>query len=136
MFLSTVYTVIDDRQRLRDRVALPLEVQLDDGASGVLEEHGDGLRVVIRRPVDHRRLEVVKDSGWFREGPSGERIPLPRLRLVDDQGPEPVMVDDFISAVTFLTDAPLSLSKPMQDDRFVAENEEDRALLDRLGTSA
>jgi hypothetical protein len=94
----------------------------------------DGLRLVLERSVDPSRLEVVPNSGWFRELPGGEREPLPRLRLVDDQPPEHILAEDFASAVTFLTDVPLTLSRPIQEDRFVPQNDRDEKLLESLGT--
>jgi hypothetical protein len=44
-----------------------------------------------------------------------------------------VIVDDVVGAMTFLTDAPLALSRPLELDRFVPETEQDQELLQRLG---
>ena len=43
-------------------------------------------------------------------------------------------MDDFISAVTFLTDVGLSLSRPIHEDRFIPDTEDEQRLLDSLGT--
>ena len=44
------------------------------------------------------------------------------------------MSQDFISALTFLTDTPITLSCPPHNDRFVPETDEDRELLEHFGT--
>jgi hypothetical protein len=132
MLLRTVYTVILGRSQL-DEGMLPLEVELAEGIGAVLESE-DGLRLVITRSVDPSKLEVVSDSGWFQELPDGKREPLPRLRLVNDEAPERVLSADFASAVTFLSGIPLSLSRGIQEGRFVPEDEADEELLRRLCT--
>ena len=66
--------------------------------------------------------------------PQAESAALPRLRLADDEPPEHVLVDDVVGALAFLTDVPLSLSHPIQEDRFLPENDDERELLERHGT--
>jgi hypothetical protein len=135
VLLRTVYTVTLGSGGLED-VELPLEVELVEGIHASLVRHNEGLRLTVDRLVQPSRLEVVSDSGWFRGLPGGGRAPFPRLRIRDDDAPEHVLVDDLISAVTFLTDIPLALSRPLQEDRFIPENEEDERLLERLGADA
>jgi hypothetical protein len=132
MLLRTVYTV-SDSGRL-DTSELPIEVELAPGVRASLEEEERGLRVVIERQVDASKLEVTTESGWFRDRPDGSREPLPALRIKDDEPPEVVLAGDFVSAITFLSDVPLSLSSRLDQDRFVAETEAEGRLLERLGT--
>jgi hypothetical protein len=133
MLLRTVYSVSAASPGL-DQLALPLELSLAEGINASLDRHVEGLRLSVHRSVDPSRLEVVRNSGWFRELPSGAREALPCLRLVDDEPPEHILVEDFASAVTFLTDMPLVLSRPIHEDRFVPENDDEQKLLARLGT--
>lgn len=133
MLLRTVYTVTPGSAGLDD-VDLPLEIALAEGIRASLDKHEDGARLVLHRSVDAAQLEVVADSGCFRELPGGGREALPRLRLIGDEPPERVAVDDLVGAVTFLTDVPLALSRPLQADCLVPETEQDRELLQRLGT--
>lgn len=134
MLLRTVYT-ISLSGGAGEHLDLPVEVDLAEGVGASLHHHGTGLlRLVVKRAVDRNRLEVVEDSGRYRETPDGRREPVARLRIRDDEAPEHVLVDDFISVVTFLTDVPLSLSRPIHEDQFVPETEEDREALASLGT--
>ena len=117
-------------------MALPLEVSLDAGARVSLHQHDDDrLRVTVHRSVDASQLETVLEGcGWFEEDAAGERKPLPRLRLRDGMAVVRALVDDFVSAVAFLTDVPISLSRPPFEDAWVAETDEEAELLRRLGT--
>ena len=117
-------------------MALPLEVMLNDDVRVSLYAHEDGrLRAAVHRVVDTSQLDVVLEgSGWFTESPEGQRKPLPRLRLRSGMPAERVVMDDFVSALTFLTDAPLSISRPHNEDAFIAETHDDAELLQRFGT--
>lgn len=134
MLLRTVYTVTPGSAGLHS-IDLPLEIPLHAGVQASLCEHQDGFRLLVDRSVDSSRIEVISESGWHRELPGGEREPLPRLRLADDEAPEHVLVDDVVGALSFLTDVPLSLSHPIQEDRFLPEDDEERKLLERYGTN-
>jgi hypothetical protein len=130
MRLRTVYSV-RSRSLGLDQVVLPLELALGEGIHVSLDETDEGLRLSLDRPVDDpSRIEIVRDSGWT----SAEGKPLPRLRLRDHESSEDVLLNDFVNAVTFLTDAPLSLSHRRREDRFIPENDEERTQLERLGT--
>ena len=117
-------------------VALPLEVTLNDDVRVLLYEHEDGrLRIAVHRSVDASDLDLVLEgSGWFEETPEGQRKPLPRLRLRSGMPVERFVADDFVSALTFLTDVPLSLSRPQTEDVFIAETDDEAELLQRFGT--
>jgi hypothetical protein len=135
MLLRTVFVATAGAPALGD-VALPLEITLNEGGVGVtLYQHEDSrLRVRVDRSVDAAHIEVVLEgSGWSEETPEG-RKPLPRLRLRDGMPTERVLVDDFVSALTFLTDIPISLSRPPLEDAFVAETNEEAELLQGFGT--
>lgn len=122
MLLRTVFIVTPGAVGLQD-MALPLEVMLNDDVRVSLYAHEDGrLRAAVHRVVDTSQLDVVLEgSGWFTESPEGQQKPLPRLRLRSGMPAERVVMDDFVSALTFLTDAPLSISRPHNEDAFIAE---------------
>lgn len=138
MLLQTVYTVTAGWPGL-DKVALPLDVRLTDRIRASLNEYGDGdvLRLFVDRSVDASRLAVVSESGRSRQLPNGGHEAVPCLRLLGDEGNETdqqVRVVDLVSAVSFLADVPLALSRPMQEDRFIPEVEADERRLEELGT--
>ncbi len=133
MLLRTVYTVSPRAPGLA-HVGLPFALPLAEGIHASLDLDGQGLRLVVHRCVDASQIEVVSDSGAFRKLPDGELEAVPRLRLVGDQPPEHILAVDLLSAVTFLTDVPFTLSHPIQEDRFVPENEDEQRLLEDLGT--
>lgn len=135
MLLRTVFIAAPGPPGLGS-VTLPLECSVGDGVRVSLYQHEDGrLRVAVDRSVDPSEIEVVLEgSGWFEDTPEGERKPLPRLRLRSGMPGECLLVDDFVSALTFLTDVPMSLSRPPFEDAFVAETDDDVALLERFGT--
>ncbi len=74
MLLRTVYTVTPDGPG-PGQIALPLNLALGDGMHASLAKHHRTLRLVVDRLVDASRLEIVEESGWFRELSSGEREP-------------------------------------------------------------
>jgi hypothetical protein len=133
MLLTTVFKAAIGPPGLGD-TQLPLEVEPNDGISMTLDDETGGLHITVRRSVDASQLELVRDRGWYRELEDGTREPLPRVRLVGDEPPERVLVDDFVSALTFLTDALVALSRPPDGDRLVAETDEERVILERLGS--
>src|SRR5215217_3495034 len=135
MLLQTVFTVIVVGRRAQFEVEMPLTVALAKGVRGRLVAGGDEtLRLVVERRVDPGALERVAETRRYRELPDGSRETLPALRVRDDEAPEHVLVGDLVSALSFLTDVPLSLSRPLNEDRFVPEGDDDRAVLERFGT--
>ena len=134
VILRTVYTV--STRRPADLEAdLPLEVTFPelDARAELAKTEQNGLRLIVDRRVEASELEVVENSGWHRKEPDGTRTPLPRLRIQDDTPVESVLVDDFIGAVSFLTDIPMNLSRPVQEDRFLPETKDDERVLQELG---
>jgi hypothetical protein len=129
VLLRTIYSVRSSSLGV-DEVVLPLELALGEGIHVSLDETGEGLRLSLDRPVDPSRIEIVRDSGWT----SAEGKPLRRLRLPDHESSEDVLLNNFVNAVTFLTDAPLSVSRRRGEDRFIPENEEERKQLEQFGT--
>src|SRR6266516_1665284 len=111
MLLHTVYTVVIPANNALD-ISLPLTISLDARTKASLLDLENGIQLLIDCKVDTKKL-----------------------RLVDDEAPEHILSQDFISTLTFLTDVPITLSKPPHSDRFVPETDEDRELLDRLGTN-
>ncbi|SRR6266487_1668009 len=134
MLLHTVYTVVIPANNALD-ISLPLTISLDARTKASLVELENGIQLLIDCKVDPTKLELVRDHGRYKELPDGKQEPIPTLRLVDDEAPEHILSQDFISTLTFLTDVPITLSKPPHSDRFVPETDEDRELLDRLGTN-
>ncbi len=132
MLLHTVYTVVTPANKVPSLV-LPLTISLDANTKASLVEQESGIQLLIDRKIDHTRLELVKDSSYYEKLPDGKEEPIPTLRLVDNEAPEHILSQDFISALTFLTDVPITLSHPLHSDRFVPETDEDRELLERLG---
>lgn len=129
----TVYTLSLATRGL-EKIELPFDLELEDGIHARLEQQEQALRLVLERKVDPSRLEVVPDSGWSRELPGGEKEALPALRLLDEDRREQVLARDFISAVTFLTELPLTLGHRMQDDLFVPDDEDEETQLEQFGT--
>ena len=133
MLLHTVYTVVTPANKVPGLV-LPLTISLDaDTKASLVEQEGD-IQILVDRKIDHTRLELVEVSGRYKKLPDGTEKPVPTLRLVEDEAPEHILSQDFISALTFITDVPIALSRPPHSDRFVPETDEDRELLERLGT--
>ncbi len=133
MLLHTVYTVTTPTNRVLELV-LPLTLSLDTNTQASLVEQESGMQLRVDRKIDHTRLELVKSSNYYKKLPDGTQEPISTLRLVDDEASEYILSQDFISALTFLTDVPITLSRPPLSDRFVPETEEDREHLERLGT--
>jgi hypothetical protein len=135
MLLRTVFIASSGAPALGN-VALPLEITLDeDGVRVTLYEHDDGhLRIAVQRHVDSAQLELILEgSGWSEETPEG-RKPVPRVRLRDGMPNEGLVAGDFVNALTFLTDVPISLSRPPLEDAFIAETTEESELLHGFGT--
>src|SRR5258708_26618481 len=106
MLLHTVYTVVIPANRALD-VSLPLTISLDADTKASLVEQESGIQLLIDRKIDHTRLELVTDSGYYKELPDGKHEPIPTLRLVDYQAPEYILSHNFYSAPTFLTSLPI-----------------------------
>src|SRR5260370_21179792 len=133
MLRHTVYTVITPANSTLG-VNLPIAVDLDATTKASLVEQEDSIQLLIDRKIDHTKLELVKDSWHPKDLPDVEHEPIPTLRLVDDEAPEYILAQDFISILTFFEDIPITLSKPFHGDQFVPETDEDRELLERFGT--
>jgi hypothetical protein len=133
MLLHTVYTVVTPANKDLGLV-LPFTISLDANTQASLVKHESGIRLVVDRKIDHTRLELVKSGNYYKKLPDDTEEPIPTLRLVDDEAPAYILSQDFMSALTFLTDVPITLSRPPFSDRFVPETEEDRELLEHLGT--
>ena len=134
MLLRTVYTVtLGGRADVPD-LDLPLTVDLAEEVRATLDEENGALRLVVDRRVDRGALEVVSQTGVFRKHHDGSREELPALRIRDDEPPDHILAVDLVSAISFLSDVPLSISHPIREDRLVAEDEEDRRALADLGT--
>lgn len=133
MLLHTVYTVMTPGNKPLG-VELPFTISLAADTNASLVEQEGGIQLLIDRKIDHTSLELVTNSCYYKELPEGKQEPIPTLRLVKDEAPEHILSQDFISALTFLTDTPITLSRPPHNDRFVPETDEDRELLERLGT--
>jgi hypothetical protein len=136
MLLCTVYTVTPHSLASLTDLDLPLNVQLATSVRGTLSAREDEqqLRLRIERRIDVAALELVAETGWRRRLPDGLEVPVAALRLRDDEAPEHILAMDLVSAIAFLTDVALSLSRAIQDDRFVPESEADRAALEKFGT--
>src|SRR5260370_3667965 len=133
MLLHTVYTVVTPANKALG-VKLPFALSLDADTKASLVEQEGGIQLLIDRKIDHTRLELVTDSSYYKELPDGTHQPIPTLRLVNDEAPERILSQGFISALTFLTDTPITLSRPLHSDWFVPETDEDRELVERFGT--
>jgi hypothetical protein len=133
MLLHTVYTVMTPTNTI-EGPALPFTISLDAATKASFVEQQNDIQLHIDRKIDPTRLELVEVSGRYKVLPDGTEVPIPTLRLVEDEAVENILSQDFISALTFLSDIPLSLSRPPFSDRFVPETDEDRELLERFGT--
>lgn len=134
MLLHTVYTVVLPANKDLG-MQLPFTMSLDIATKASLVKQKDDIQLLIDRKIDHTKLEVVKDSGYQDKNlPDGLLEPVPTLRLIEDEAPEHILSQNFMSALTFLTDVPIILSSPQGENRFVPETDEDRKLLERLGT--
>lgn len=131
MLLRTPY-VVHGLQPERDGLRLPLCVALDEGVRATLEEDDGVIRLVVERDVDPLKLEVVTESGWWRELPDGSRVPIPRLRVRDDAHEESVGAHDVAAALSFIVGRAVDC-RNSRDAAFVAENEDDRRTLAEFG---
>lgn len=132
MVKITEYTVVNYGRKLD--IELPLELGLAPGVHASLTGDGGKLKLLIRRSVDAAKLDRVQQPDSSRLLANGESELLFCLRLKDDPSPEGVLAHDLISGISFLTDAPLSLSSSHQRDRFEPESESDSAILEGFGT--
>jgi hypothetical protein len=134
VLLRAVYTVMPAGRDDVPGIDLPLRVELADDVLATLERGSGALRLIVDRRVDRDALEVVPESGVFLQHPDGSREALPALRVRGDEGAEHLLAGDLVSAIAFLSDVPLSVSRPIHEDRLVAEDERDRKTLADLGT--
>jgi hypothetical protein len=132
VLLATNYTVIP--QRPMQGLELPLAVDLEPDVRAVLEERGDRMDLHVERRIDVDHLRLEEDPSRRSAFPEVYEEPVRALRLDPYPNPEPVLIADLMSAIAFLTDVPLALSRRIEEDRFVPENDDDRELLRRLGT--
>jgi hypothetical protein len=133
MLLHTVYTVVTPSNKIPSLV-LPLTISLDADTTASFIEQESGIQLHIDRKIDHTKLELVEVSGRYQKLSDGTEEPVPTLRLVEDEARVNILRQDFISALTFVTDVPITLSRSPHSDWFVPETDEDRDLLERLGT--
>ena len=133
MLLITNYTVTTTARQLN--VELPLEIELADDVRGLLAQENDHMHLRVQRRVDRDAMELAVEPEWYHELSDGRREPVIGLRLKNDEAVEPVLVHDFVSALSFLTEVPMALSRPIHDDCFMAEGDEDQHLLDQFGTN-
>jgi hypothetical protein len=134
MLLHTVYTVVTpDNKDLG--INVPFTLPLDANTKATLVKQEGGIKLLVDRKIDPAKLEAAKDGGcYYKKLPDGTEEPVPTLRLVDDEAPEYILSQNFMSVLTFLTNVPITLSSPPHKDRFVPETDKDRELLERLGT--
>ena len=133
MLLHTVYTVVTPANMVAS-LFLPPTISLDADTKASFVEQESGIQLHIDRKIDHTKLELVEVSGRYKKLPDGTEEPVPTLRLVEDEALVNILSQDYISELTFLTDVPITLSRPHNSDRFVPETDEDRELLERIGT--
>src|SRR5438034_590623 len=131
--MNTAYTVATP-VNMALGVELPFTMTLDADTEASLVEEEGRIQLLIDRKIDHTSLELATDSSYYKKLPDGKHEPIATLRLVKDEAAQHILSQDFISALTFLTDVPITLSRPPLSVRIVPETEEDRELLERLGT--
>jgi hypothetical protein len=114
---------------------LPIEVTIEDVTLSLDRDEHDELRLVVERPVDRSALELVADSGVFRRHEDGTEVPIPALK-VPESALDAVAARDVLSALSFLSGTPLTLSvrRSRVDDDVVPDDPDDEALLERLRT--
>jgi hypothetical protein len=135
MLLRTVYTVRSTNPHRLSDLDLPLTFTVAASMSGTLSAHTEEtLRLALERTVDPSALELVTETRRYRILPDGSEEPAQSLRLRDDEPSEHVVALDVLSALSFLTDIPLWLSRPIDEDRFVAQTDADHAKLEAFGT--
>ena len=134
MLLRTIFVVSATGAGL-EKVSLPLEVWPEQNVRIALAETDNGLRIVVDQTVDASRVEVVfEGSGWHRELPDGTRQPLPRLRVIGGMPSPRAVVDEFVHALSFLTDVPIWLSSSRSEDGFIPQTADEKTLLEGFGT--
>src|SRR6266496_789181 len=111
MLLHTAYTVVTPANMVESFVPPP-PVSLDADTIATFVEQASGIQLHIDRKIDHTRLELVEVSGRYKKLPDGTEKPVPTLRLIEDEALENILSQDFISALTFLTDVSIALSRP------------------------
>ncbi len=108
MLLHTVYTVMTPTNTM-EGPALPFTISLDADTTASLVEQENDIQLHIDRKIDPTKLELVEVSGRYKVLSDGTEVPVPTLRLIEDEAVENILSQDFISALTFLSDKPLSL---------------------------
>jgi hypothetical protein len=112
-------------------IGLPIAFELDDKEQIELRENGDeSLLLMIERPVDPLELGLEKRSGLFEALADGGRRELPTICVPTGGN---IRAIDVTSALTFLTDIALSVNVAGRE--LLAENDEDYAALESLGTT-
>jgi hypothetical protein len=109
-------------------------MELSEDVRATVEQGNGGLRLIVDRRVDRDALEVVTKTGVFHEHPDGTREERPALGIRDDEPPDHILAVDLVSAISFLSDVTLSISHPIREDRFIAEDEGDHRAIADLGT--
>jgi hypothetical protein len=92
-------------------------------------------QIISETRVDPRRLELVTDTGSWRERPDGTRESIHALRLTGSATPQGPTAHDVLTALSFMTDVPFNMSaSPFERPIFVPETSEENELLDEFGT--
>ena len=114
------------------QVPLPLIVQLAEDIRVTLDQSDEiPFILTLDRAVDPLALTIEAHSRVFAPLPNGAERELPAVQA---PGNGNIHAIDFTTGLTFLTDIPLGVNRLMLRSELVAENEEDRATLDALGT--
>jgi hypothetical protein len=113
----------------------PVRVLLEQSLTVEVTQHDDqAWHMSVTQVVDPATLTLVTDTGWYRESPDGQRIPLPQLDVPQDVASHRLLIHQVVDAIAFLFDTPITLSVRPNDHRLLPESDEDGALLRRFGT--
>ncbi len=121
MVLETLFSVQETSSRVEQAATLPIAVEMADDAVVSLRREEDKLTLAVRRMIEPSRVGLAEGSE------------VPRLRIHDDEAPERLLAENFISAVSFLSDVPLYLAGRKGEQRCVPEDQKDQDLIARLG---
>jgi hypothetical protein len=141
MFLRQFYFVHAPESRDLAKLDLPIVVALSEHTRATFDRQPPDrepkharFRVVMETRVDPGDLELVEETGTWREREDGSREDIPAVGLKGNAAV--ANVSEVLNPLSFLTDVPFSSFVSFEEeDAFVPETEEDRAALEALGTA-
>lgn len=134
MKLKSEYT-LTHHSFTRTQLSTPLEVDLGGEIVARIDDFDEkSWHMSVTEPIDPAGLRRVEDRDYFQRLPDGTERPIPTIDVQRTPSARPLLVRQLVDALAFLMDGKVSLSVRPHDDRLLPDSDEDRKLLESLGT--